>query len=73
MPLTSLTSKQTMYNNKKNAPKGSAAKKGTAKKSAAARTAKGSPKKGTPEFLKRAAELKEAFEKNKSKRKSSKK
>lgn len=76
MPLTSITSKTTMYNSKEGA-----AKKGTAKgaaksaaKSAAKGTAKGAPKKGSakkrsPEFLKRIEDLKKRAASLKAKRK----
>ena len=79
MPLTSITSKTTMYNNKKDTAKGAAA--GAAKGGAAGKsTAKGkrvlkdapkkdSAKKRSPEFLKRMEGLRKraASKKNKTK------
>lgn len=60
MPLTSITSKATMYNSKKDATKGSTAKKSTAKGKRVLKNApkRGSAKKRSPEFLKGIEELK---------------
>lgn len=80
MPLTSITSKTTMYNSKEGSAKKGAAK-GTAKSAAkgaakgtAKGTAKGAPKKGSakkrsPEFLKRIEDLKKRAASLKAKRK----